>query len=72
MEINVSDYCSKELTQKAHNFELEKIGDINVRIDYKVSGIGSNSCGLGLCEQYKMNDEKVHFEFSVLLKKYKD
>ena len=69
MEINVSEYTSNELTQKAHNFELEKSGDVNVRIDYKVSGIGSGSCGPQLSDQYKMNDEKVHFEFSVLLKK---
>lgn len=64
-EVNVSEYSTEELTKKAHNFELEKSENVNVRIDYKVSGIGSGSCGPQLAEQYKMNDEKIHFEFSV-------
>lgn len=68
MEINVSEYSAKELTKKAHNFELVKDGTTHVRIDYKVSGIGSASCGTTLCEQYKMNDKNVHFEFSILKK----
>lgn len=65
-EINVSEYSADELTKKAHNFELEKSKNVNVRIDYKVSGLGSGSCGPQLAQQYKMNDEKIHFEFSVL------
>ncbi|MDY3030467.1 MAG: glycoside hydrolase family 2 TIM barrel-domain containing protein [Clostridia bacterium] len=64
-EINVSEYSVEELTQKAHNFELKKDKAVNVRIDYKVSGIGSNSCGPQLAEQYKMNDKNVHFAFTV-------
>ena len=67
MEINVSEYTSKELTSKLHNFELEKSRDVNVRIDYKVSGLGSGSCGPQLSEQYRMNDGKVKFDFSLLL-----
>lgn len=68
MNINVSEFSAAELTEKNHNFELKK-GEFNtVRIDYKVSGLGSNSCGPGLAEQYKMNDEKFRFEFSVLRK----
>lgn len=66
MNINISEYNAKELTQKAHNFELRKNGGVTVRLDYKVSGIGSGSIGPQLCEQYKMNDEKVCFEFSIL------
>ncbi|MDY3030637.1 MAG: glycoside hydrolase family 2 TIM barrel-domain containing protein [Clostridia bacterium] len=68
MEINISEYSSKELTRKSHNFELEKDENIHVRIDYKVSGLGSGSCGPELLEQYRMNDKSVYFEFSLLLK----
>ena len=63
--LNVSEYTSEELTKKAHNFELVKDEYTNVRIDYKVSGIGSASCGPEIYEQYRMNDEKVHLEFSI-------
>lgn len=64
-EINVSRYDAKELESAAHNFELKNSGLTNVRIDYKVSGIGSGSCGPQLLEKYQMNDENVHFEFTI-------
>ena len=66
MEINFSEYTTEELANKAHNFELAKSKNTNVRIDYKVSGLGSGSCGPALAEQYKMNDDKVNFSFSLL------
>ncbi len=64
-ELNVSEYTSKELTNKAHYFELEKDDYINVRIDYKVSGIGTGSCGPERREKYRMKDKKVHFKFAI-------
>ena len=63
---NVSEYTSRELTEKAHDFELVKDAYTNVRIDYKVSGIGSGSCGPQIMDKYKMNDGKVEFAFSIL------
>ncbi len=64
-EFNISEYSAYDLDSKKHNFELEKSGNIYARIDYKVSGIGSGSCGPQLAEQYQMKDKEVHFEFSV-------
>lgn len=64
-ECNVSQYSSEELTAKQHNFELVSDGLTHVRIDYKVSGIGSNSCGPQLAERYRMNDKEVSFSFSI-------
>jgi beta-galactosidase len=63
-ECNVSQYTTKELETKQHNFELEADGLNHVRVDYKVSGIGSGSCGPQLREQYRLQDETVKFEFS--------
>lgn len=68
MEINVSRYSSEELTKKMHNYELETDGKVHVRIDCKVSGLGSNSCGPELCERYRVNDENIHFEFTIMHK----
>jgi beta-galactosidase len=64
-EFNVSSYSKEELETKKHNFELEKDEYTNVRIDYKVSGIGSGSCGPQLMDKYQMNDTKIKFSFSV-------
>ncbi len=44
-EMQVSEYSTEALTQAMHIDELRKNGFANVRIDYKNSGLGSNSCG---------------------------
>ena len=42
---NASHYTQEELTEKAHNFELEPCGSTVLCLDYRHNGIGSNSCG---------------------------
>ncbi len=64
-EFNVSDYSKEELEAKKHNYELNKDLFTNVRIDYKVSGIGSGSCGPQLMEKYQMKDKKIKFDFVI-------
>jgi beta-galactosidase len=63
MEINVSEYTSKALTKANHIDEIKKDGFIHLRVDYKVSGIGSNSCGPVLLEKYRFAEKHVSFEF---------
>jgi beta-galactosidase len=60
---NVSEYTQEELTKKAHNYELEKSPYTVVCVDYKQSGIGSNSCGPELLPQYRLEEEKFDFTF---------
>jgi len=64
-EFNVSDYSKEELESKKHNFELEKDEFTNVRVDYKVSGIGSGSCGPQLMEKYQLKDKEIKFDFII-------
>lgn len=59
---NVSPYTAEELTQKAHQHELEKSGYTVFCLDYKQTGIGSNSCGPELLKKYRFDDEKFTFE----------
>lgn len=59
----VSEYTQEELTKKAHNYELTKAPYTVVCIDYKQSGIGSNSCGPELLPQYRLEEESFHFTF---------
>lgn len=65
-EFNVSEYTSEALTEAAHTDELVKNGRTNIRVDYKVTGIGSGSCGPYTAEKYQMNDEKFTFEFYIM------
>ncbi len=64
-EFNVSEYTSEALTEAKHIDELVKNGKTNLRIDYKVSGIGSNSCGPALLEKYRLNERKIKFSFYI-------
>ncbi|OZG69697.1 glycoside hydrolase family 2 TIM barrel-domain containing protein [Bifidobacterium eulemuris] len=59
-------YTAEEMTCKAHNAELERADSTVVCVDYRQSGIGSNSCGPKLAEQYRMDDER--FTFSVMFR----
>lgn len=60
---NASPYTQEELTQKAHNYELEPCGCTILCVDYRQNGIGSNSCGPRLLEQYRLDEERMTFEF---------
>lgn len=63
---NASVYTQEELTQKTHNYQLVESPYTVLCVDYRQSGIGSNSCGPELIERYRLNDDE--FRFSVRLK----
>jgi len=65
-EICVSDYSSQALTKAEHIDELQKNGMVNVRIDYKDSGVGSNSCGPALLEKYRVGEKEIGFSFDIV------
>lgn len=65
-ECNVSKYTAAELGEANHSFELGESKLTNVRIDYKVSGLGSNSCGPELIEKYRLNEKEFGYSFYLL------
>lgn len=69
---NASEYSQEELSEKAHNWELEKSGSTILCTDYKMSGVGSNSCGPYLNEKYQFNEKEFTVEFKVEIKGNKD
>ena len=64
-EFNTSHYTSDNLTEAKHTDEITPSGNTIVRIDYRVSGIGSNSCGYPLLEQYRLKDKNIHMDFTI-------
>ena len=64
-EINVSKYTKEQLTKATHIDEIGESGSTSVRIDYKVSGIGSGSCGAQLLDKYKLNEKQINYTFYV-------
>ncbi len=65
MEINVSNYSTEALLKAEHTDELVSDGKVHLRIDYKVSGIGSNSCGPELEPKYRLREKELVFRFSI-------
>ena len=63
--MNVSPYTQEELAEKKHNYELTKCGQTVVCLDYKMSGVGSNSCGPELLPQYRL-EEEFAFRFTLM------
>lgn len=62
---NASHYTQEELTQKAHNFELEPCGSTVLCLDYKQSGVGSNSCGPELAKKWQFDEEKFSWDITL-------
>ena len=64
-EINVSKYSVDAIYRAEHTDELVEDGKVHLRVDYKVSGIGSHSCGPGLPGKYQLKEKEIDFTFSV-------
>ncbi|HEX3022127.1 MAG TPA: beta-galactosidase small subunit, partial [Lachnospiraceae bacterium] len=54
-------YTQEELSEKAHNYELQKADSTILCLDYKMSGVGSNACGPALAEKYQLCEEKIEY-----------
>ena len=65
MEICVSQLSTAALTKAQHTDELVRDGKTHLRIDYKVSGLGSNSCGPDLEKVYRLEEKQILFRYSM-------
>lgn len=68
---NASVYTQEELTEKTHNYQLVESPYTVLCVDYRQSGIGSNSCGPKLLEKYRLNEEKFRFDVRLIPEKTK-
>ena len=64
-ECNVSQFSTTALDRAEHMDELIGDGKTHLRLDYKVSGIGSNSCGPELQPQYRLSEKELVFHIAV-------
>lgn len=66
--MNVSLYTQEELAEKAHPYELAPCGSTVLCLDSHMSGVGSNSCGPVLMEEYRVDGEILKMDFTLSLK----
>ncbi len=60
---NCSHYTAMDLTVAAHDYELTPRRETVLYLDYRHSGIGSNSCGPALHEMWRLNEKTFDFSF---------
>ena len=63
---NASYYTQEELEKKTHNYELTESDSVIFCVDYALNGIGSNSCGPVVLDQYRFNDVLFRFQFTLV------
>ena len=63
---NASYYTQEELEKKTHNYELIESDSVVFCVDYALNGIGSNSCGPVVLEQYRFDDVLFRFQFTLM------
>ena len=63
---NASYYTQEELEEKMHNYELTESDSVVFCVDYALNGIGSNSCGPVVLDQYRFDDVLFRFQFTLI------
>lgn len=63
--INISNYTDEMIEEAKHPWQLEKAEDVMIHIDYRQSGVGSNSCGEEQLEEYKVKRQDFVMAFTL-------
>ena len=69
ISFSATEYTQEELWQKRHNYELEKSGYTVLCVDYKMAGVGSNSCGPALAQKYRIQLPAVKGQINLAFEK---
>lgn len=63
---SVSHYTQEELAAKRHNYELEESPYTILCLDYRMSGLGSNSCGPLTREEFQVKEDHLEVSFRLV------
>ena len=63
--VSASHHSTLSLLNTPHDYELKTDGRTHFIIDYRQSGVGSNSCGPALLEKYRVNDNELELNVSI-------
>lgn len=63
--LNLSNYTDETIEKANHPWQLEKVDDIIIHLDYLQSGVGSNSCGEEQLEEYKVKRQDFSMAFTL-------
>lgn len=61
-------FCASPYTAedfRPHQFEMRVSDDVNLYLDYRMSGLGSHSCGPELDQKYRITEQDIVFSFEI-------
>ena len=59
-------YTQEELSEKKHDWELMRAESNVLCVDYKMTGVGSQSCGPELAEEYRLSEKTIDFKIVLM------
>ncbi len=68
MDINVSQYSAHQLYQAKHTDEIGESDGVYLHLDYKHSGLGSNSCGPKIPPEFSLSEKRIDFTFTMSIR----
>jgi hypothetical protein len=61
LNVSAHYYTPEDFTAAAHTYELKPREEITLNLDLELNGLGSNSCGPGPLEKYKLHAGEYNF-----------
>jgi len=65
-EFMASKYTEEEISAAKHQWDLVAQSETYIRIDYKVTGVGSGSCGPLTEPKYRLEEKEMTYSFKLL------
>lgn len=65
ISINAAHYTPEMLAKAMHPHELMPCKETVLHLDWKQSGVGSNSCGPELLPQYRLSENSIHYVLNI-------
>ena len=66
ISFNCSHFTPHMLASTAHDYELVPKKETVVNLDYRQTGIGSNSCGPALLPEFRFDEKEFIFKFKIM------
>jgi beta-galactosidase len=67
LSFSAMEYTEEKLSEARHNFELTKDENNVICVDWKMAGVGSNSCGPALADKYRIPLPEFTADFKMIL-----
>ena len=65
MEFSASHYTAQDIDSAYHTFDLHPRAEVILNLDYRQRGLGTESCGPGTLEQYKIKPARYAWSYTL-------